>query len=371
MGHFSVLALSSGCDLPLWLTELHCEEDRILGKVSSASGRSSLAGQQYETSLKNIVDWLFVHNYRLIGAYSFREKVARIMEYMEYLVTITQGAPTRPGPSEEEQEFFNKLARFCLPLNEEAREGPLFELFDAIGNHEQEAVLHFLSDRNLIDEPCEVFAWFVIDVHRKKLPPLLYAINCKNEAASVELIKAGAQLDLQNDLGMTALHYAVTGFPNLVRLLAQKGACLHVRNNAGLTALDIAVGGEHECARILIEAGADVNAYHEQLYPGSTLRVAVSPVLSGSLDLQCARILSEAGANFHVMNLEGESALHIAATNGKFDLAEFLITLGCDPTARSNEGETPASLALKYRKDSASAARFADYCKNASGTGWR
>jgi hypothetical protein len=365
MGHFSVLVLPLGDSQPLWLTQVWYEGDNILGKVAWAPDRPSLIGQQYQTSLKSIVDWLFVHNYRLIGATSFRDRVARTLAYREELVRPTRRGsilPNLPGPSEEEYGFFNKIIKYCLPVDEESRYGSLFELFDAIGNHEPEAVGQLLSERQLIDAWCEVVTWRIVDVHRTTLTPLLYAIKCKNEAAAIALIKAGARLDLQDDSGIAALHYAVPDFPNLVRLLTENGACLKTRNSHGLTALDVAIAGcRHESLRILIEAGANVNDYHELILPNSTLQVVVSPVLSGGLDLKSAKIISEAGANFDVVDNDGESAVHIAAINSRFDLAEYLVSLGCDPTARSNEGETPVSLALS--KGSAEAIKFVNYCK--------
>jgi hypothetical protein len=365
MGHFSVLVLPLGDSQPLWLTQVWHEGDNILGKVAWAPGRPSLIGQHYQTSLKSIVDWLFVHNYRLIGATSFRDRVARTLAYREELVRPTRRGsilPNLPEPSEEENGYFNKIIKYCLPLDEESRYGSLFELFDAIGNHEPEAVGQLLSERRLIDASCEVVTWRIVDVHRKTLTPLLYAIKCKNEAAAVALIEAGARLDLQDDLGMTALHHSVPDFPALVRLLIENGASLKARNSLGLTPLDVALAGcRHESLHILIEAGADVNDYHELVLPNSTLRVVVSPVLSGGLDLESAKILSEAGANFDVVDNNGESAVHIAAINSRFDLAEYLVSLGCDPTARSNEGETPVSLALS--KGSADALKFVNYCK--------
>lgn len=366
MGHFSVLLLSPTGGQPLWLTETRSQGDNILGRVASAAGDPSLVGQWHETSQKNILDWLFVHNYRLIGAASFRLDVERAMEFVYCLANLTQGTPNRPEPSDENWNFYERIIKFCLPLNEELREGPVFELFDSIGNHEQVAVREFLSDSNLINEPCEVVVWRIANVHRTTLSPLLYAIKCGNEATAVELIEAGAHLDFCDDSGMTALHYAVSDptYPNLVKLLVKKGASLTARNGIGLTPFDFAVGGKPECTRIMIKAGADVNEYHHFVCPETSFEEVVSPVLPGSLDLECAKILAQAGANFNVENLEGETPLHIASINGKYDLAEFLITQGCDPSARTNKGETPASLALEYHEDSGTAIQFAHYCEN-------
>jgi ankyrin repeat protein len=153
----------------------------------------------------------------------------------------------------------------------------------------------------------------------------------------------------------------------MVRLLIEKGVSLEGRNDAGLTPLALAINcGNYESMQILISAGANVNDYHQLVLKNSTLRSTVAPVLSGCLDLRAAKNLYEAGAKFDAKTHKGETALHIAAFNHRFDLAEFLVEIGCDPTARTDAGETPATLALKLCEDDPEAIRFVERCAHLS-----
>jgi ankyrin repeat protein len=54
-------------------------------------------------------------------------------------------------------------------------------------------------------------------------------------------VEAGADVDAQNDLGNTALHYAAqTGASRIVEYLVARGAKLDVYNYSGQTAIDLA-----------------------------------------------------------------------------------------------------------------------------------
>jgi len=361
MKHFSVLVRPpDGGTVDLWLSDVQREGEHISGKVTSAPRNPSLLGQEYLAPLDNIVDWLYVHNLRLVGGVSFRSRVVKTFEYFECL---RSGLATPPDPCTEDWEYTDKLESFCLPLDEERRRGQVFELFDAIGNHEQEKIEEYLSDKSLIDTRCDVAVRITISVGRDSLTPLLYAIECENETAAVFCIKSGAQLDAHDRNGMNALQNVMVYFPAVVSLLNEKGASLKARTYSGETALTLAISSKsYESMKILIAAGADVNDYHELILPNNTLRVARSPVLE-SLDLQAAKILNEAGANFEVKNFKGETALHIAAFNNEFDLADFLIAKGCNPTACTNEGKTPAMLAQEFPEDRKAATLFAKKCE--------
>jgi ankyrin repeat protein len=341
----------------VWLTDLQLIGNSVGGKIGFAPDNQSLVNQQYLASLDEIVDWIYVHNLRLIGGASFRARVRKTMVYLECL---KRGIALPPEPSEEEWAYSKKLEAYCLPLDEERRIGADFELFDAIGNHEQETIQQLLTDASLVNNRCDVATFWATAVRCQSLTPLLYAIESENAPAAALCIAAGARLNERGPHGMTALHRAVASLPGILRLLIERGAAIEARNDAGLTPLALAVNcANYESMQLLISAGANVNDYHQLILPGSTLRSTASPVLSGSLDLNAAKILYDAGADFQVKTHKGETALHIAAFNNRFALAEFLIEIGCDVNARTVHGETPLTLALKFPGDHAEeAAKF-------------
>jgi hypothetical protein len=70
-----------------------------------------------------------------------------------------------------------------------------------------------------------------------------------------ELVKAGVEINKQDDLGRTALHYAAAFyFPDHVKALVKLGANVNIKDDLGLSALDCAKG--KEAYNILVAAGA-------------------------------------------------------------------------------------------------------------------
>jgi len=74
------------------------------------------------------------------------------------------------------------------------------------------------------------------------------------------LIQAGADLNVQDNRGLTALMWANNGNKEIVDLLIQSNADINIKDNDGTTALIYAAYKDHpEIVGLLIQAGADVN----------------------------------------------------------------------------------------------------------------
>jgi ankyrin repeat protein len=92
-------------------------------------------------------------------------------------------------------------------------------------------------------------------------PPLIVLLIRVNSPQSVEkigamLLDAGANPDLQDSLGNTALHYAARlNKAELIPLLIEHKAALDIENNNGQTPLDMAANDEIK--EMFIEAGAN------------------------------------------------------------------------------------------------------------------
>ncbi|TFJ98805.1 zinc finger protein 850-like protein [Platysternon megacephalum] len=163
-------------------------------------------------------------------------------------------------------------------------------------------------------------------------------------------------LDLQNDLGQTALHIAVIlGASNFVRKLMGAGAGLCVQEKAGHTALHLACReGWRDCAQQLLASlsghrpgeGNDACAQLDCTnYDGYTpLHVAVL-----RKDLEVVKLLVGAGADLNKAELScGRSPLHLAVESQDPEVVECLLRAGADPRARMYVGYTPIYSAV-YR----------------------
>ncbi|XP_025770396.1 NF-kappa-B inhibitor beta [Puma concolor] len=191
-------------------------------------------------------------------------------------------------------------------------------------------------------------------------------------------------LDLQNDLGQTALHLAaILGEASTVEKLYAAGAGLRVAERGGHTALHLACRMRaHACARVLLQPrprcargapntylaqGPDRTSDADRLpvasypdpdsekeddeseedwklqleaenYEGHTpLHVAVI-----HKDAEMVRLLREAGADLNKPEPTcGRSPLHLAVEAQAADVLELLLRAGADPAARMYGGRTP------------------------------
>lgn len=89
---------------------------------------------------------------------------------------------------------------------------------------------------------------------------ILAAVNGDKQGVK-DLLEAGADVNIRNKWGMSALMYAAEGdHPGIVDVLLEGGADINAKNNDGSTALMIsAIHGCKYAAYALLEAGADVN----------------------------------------------------------------------------------------------------------------
>ncbi|XP_064436543.1 NF-kappa-B inhibitor beta isoform X2 [Mirounga angustirostris] len=191
-------------------------------------------------------------------------------------------------------------------------------------------------------------------------------------------------LDLQNDLGQTALHLAaILGEASAVEKLYAAGASLHVAERGGHTALHLACRMRaHACAHALLQprprcARGAPNTYLAQ-GPARTsqadhLPVALDPEPNSEKedeeseedwklqleaenyeghtplhvavihkDAEMVRLLREAGADLNKPEPTcGRSPLHLAVEAQAADVLELLLRAGADPATRMYGGRTP------------------------------
>lgn len=103
----------------------------------------------------------------------------------------------------------------------------------------------------------------------KKVLQNLYNIDALLDAAeqgNIKVIKKniahGISVNIEDDTGLTPLHYAIIGksLPAM-QLLIDEGACVNAADETGLTPLHLAIiKGNREAIELLIEAGASIEA---------------------------------------------------------------------------------------------------------------
>ncbi|XP_039321449.1 ankyrin repeat domain-containing protein 6 isoform X5 [Saimiri boliviensis] len=137
--------------------------------------------------------------------------------------------------------------------------------------------------------------------------PLHLAANKGHLPVVQILLKAGCDLDVQDDGDQTALHRAtVVGNTEIISALIHEGCALDRQDKDGNTAL------------------------HEASWHGFS---------------QSAKLLVKAGANVLAKNKAGDTALHVAAALNHKKVAKILLEAGADTTIVNNAGQTPLETA--------------------------
>ncbi|XP_029800703.1 ankyrin repeat domain-containing protein 6 isoform X5 [Suricata suricatta] len=153
--------------------------------------------------------------------------------------------------------------------------------------------------------------------------PLHLAANKGHLSVVQILLKAGCDLDVQDDGDQTALHRAtVVGNTDVIAALIQEGCALDRQDKASLW------GQEQSRPQGMMEDGN--TALHEASWHGFS---------------QSAKLLVKAGANVLAKNKAGDTALHVAAALNHKKVVKILLEAGADGTIVNNAGQTPLETA--------------------------
>ena len=206
---------------------------------------------------------------------------------------------------------------------------------------------HAVSGRNAVPTVRRLIAggtscnWHRIDI---KAPLMVAAENGQEELVKI-LLEAGADINITNGTS-TVLSRAIASFwnPRVIQRLISEGANVNklVKDNPlSMAPLHTACQFNRlEVISWLLEAGADPdiktpdNAYGQS---GCTplYFAALSCPGRGAIDL-----LLGAGCNVNVQNEVGDTALHIAAVQGRIEIVEVLLKAGADASIKNTRGQT-------------------------------
>ncbi|XP_019510552.1 PREDICTED: ankyrin repeat domain-containing protein 6 isoform X4 [Hipposideros armiger] len=170
--------------------------------------------------------------------------------------------------------------------------------------------------------------------------PLHLAANKGHLSVVQILLKAGCDLDVQDDGDQTALHRAtVVGNTEVIAALIQEGCALDRQDKDGNTALhEASWHGFSQSVKLLVKAGANVLAKNKA---GNTaLHLACQNSHS-----QSTRVLLLGGSRADLKNNAGDTALHIAASLNHKKVVKILLEAGADGTIVNNAGQTPLETA--------------------------
>ncbi|XP_075124293.1 ankyrin repeat domain-containing protein 6 isoform X2 [Leptodactylus fuscus] len=177
--------------------------------------------------------------------------------------------------------------------------------------------------------------------------PLHLAANKGHLNVVQILLKAGCDLDVQDDGQQTALHRAaVVGHSDILAILIQEGCALDRQDKDGNTALhEAAWHGFSQSVKLLVKAGANVLARNKA---GNTpLHLACQNGHS-----QSCRFLLLAGSRADLKNHVGDTCLHVAARYNHLSVIRILLSAFCSVNEKNQAGDTPLHIAaaLNHRK---------------------
>lgn len=204
------------------------------------------------------------------------------------------------------------------------------------------------------------------------------------------MIAGGADLNAQNSLGETALHWmAIDGRCDIARLLIKNGADINIQDNYGNTPLCIATKyNKIRSVELLIENGADpfikdykgriplditkneeirklLEEYMEEykknpdkfkpttspLRDSESLSIKNNKLLFSAYDNNLSgvkRCIASKKFNINVRDNKGYTPLMYAIMNHNLNMVEFLVEHGADINLCNNKGQSPLKIAYLY-----------------------
>ncbi|XP_065836118.1 ankyrin repeat, PH and SEC7 domain containing protein secG-like isoform X2 [Oscarella lobularis] len=152
------------------------------------------------------------------------------------------------------------------------------------------------------------------------------------------LVSKGCSIQLQNHLGLDALHYAcISGYVlSADFLITAAAASVNQTDKDGRGPLWKACSNNHlEIVKLLIDAGADVNKTDKHHGRGPLSEA------SSNGHVEISKLLIDAGANVNETNWSGRGPLWKASSDGHVEIAKLLIDAGADVNKTYLSGRGP------------------------------
>jgi len=197
---------------------------------------------------------------------------------------------------------------------------------------------------------CAVLLLGLNSVLGQQFNPLADAVIEKDTMKIDQLLQEGTDINTQHPTsGTTVLMIASSYYyyDDMVEYLIRKGADVNLKDKEGKTALLWASSNSLENAKILIANSAKVNeAANDGMTPFLQATLGVS---SGKVPIEMCDLLRKNGAKVNAeltrKSALGWTALHYAVTNGNVELVKYLIKHGANVNKSTGEGSSPLFLA--------------------------
>jgi|GEM_PF-1590269 len=251
------------------------------------------------------------------------------------------------SPKQEEVPQYNHT------LDQKSPENPKDKFFDAIAKGDLAGVQHYIAKGIDINQPMIHMGygadWSDLDYN---IFPLITAVSGSNYAIVKALLDSGADVNIHDDEGRTALHVA-TYNTDILTLLLQHGAKVDARDQDDNTPLHSAAEyGHSQSAKLLLEHGAEVDPYNN--YGETPLHKAAYIA-----HVESAKLLLEYGANINAQTKMHLTPLHNVVfcypqpQDNHKALIKLLLEKGADTTLLGNGdyAYTPYGLAIKFAHD--------------------
>ena len=228
------------------------------------------------------------------------------------------------------------------------------------------AKLPLLHKAVLAGTPLETISFKTVmdhanDTERGGAAALHWAAHLGQPAAVKRLLHAGADPNLPDGMGQTALFAALAHKRyDIAQLLLDNGAEPTFYDHLGETPLHLAAKtGDAAAAALLIKHGADVNAAHDAKSRTPMTLETPNPVVTEDGDYSpdssywtplfwavkndhadIADMLLKAGADVNARDRHQRTPLFIVEREGSEDMAGRLLAAGADPRAADWQGDT-------------------------------
>ncbi|XP_055953567.1 uncharacterized protein LOC129989212 [Argiope bruennichi] len=180
-----------------------------------------------------------------------------------------------------------------------------------------------------------------------KWTPLMLVVKNEDLQMTEYLLNNFADVEAQDFLGQTALHFAVSkDSENIVRALLEKKANITTTDDEGKTALHKAAERGHEkIVKILIQKGSNINAVDRNLR--TPLHYAAE---KGFLEVAKALIDTKI-LNIDAKDRDGSTALHISIHHKHKKVLKHLIDCKANINELDLKKQSPLHLAIKSCND--------------------